>query len=145
MKTLTFTPAKAEDIPVIVAQCKELVQHYEDPNLVDMDRIFSWLENKIRRNISQYTCVHRGDEKVAFFCLSEEENAFELDDLYVLESYRNQGVGSEILEHCIALTQKPIYLFVFTENTGAIRLYRRYGFAEDKQVSATRIIMTRCP
>ena len=145
MKTLTFTPAKAEDIPVIVAQCKELVQHYEDPNLVDMDRIFSWLENKIRRNISQYTCVPRGDEKVAFFCLSEEENAFELDDLYVLESYRNQGVGSEILEHCIALTQKPIYLFVFTENTGAIRLYRRYGFAEDKQVSATRIIMTRCP
>ena len=145
MNTLIYTPAKDDDASLIITQCKELVQRYEDPALVDMDQVLSWLERKIRKNISQYTCVLRGDEKVAFFCFSKEENAFELDDLYVLEPYRNQGIGSEILKHCVALTEKPIFLFVFTANAGAIRLYRRHGFTEDKQVSPTRMIMTRHP
>ena len=145
MNTLTFLPAKAEDADIIFARCRELVERYEDPTQVDIARVLSWLDKKIRTNISQYTCVLRGNEKVAFFCLSEEENGFELDDLYVLKPYRGQGIGSEILKHCIALASKPIFLYVFTANKDAVRLYRRLGFCADKQVSDTRIIMTRYP
>ena len=143
MKTLTFMPAKAEDAEVIYAQCKKLVQRYEDPNLVDMDRVLSWLDRKIRTNITQYTCVFRGNEKVAFFSMSEQEDGWELDDLYVLEPYRNQGIGSRIIKHCVEMSNGPIYLYVFTTNVGAIRLYSRHGFVAHKQVSPTRIIMSR--
>lgn len=145
MNALTFKPAKAEDADIIFAQCRELVERYEDTTQVDMAHVLSWLDKKIRRNIPQYTCVLCGEEKVAFFSLSEDESAFELDDLYVLKPYRNQGIGSEILKYCIALANKPIFLYVFTGNAGAIQFYRRHGFDADKQVSPTRIIMTRYP
>ena len=145
MKDLTFTPATAEDADVIIAHSRELVQRYEDPNQVDIERVLSWLEKKVRTNISQYTCVRCGNEKVAFFSLTEEETGFELDDFYVLEPYRNQGIGSCVLEYCIQAVKKPIFLYVFTGNSGAIRLYERFGFAHTSCVSSTRIIMTRCP
>ena len=145
MNALTFIPAKAEDADIIFSQCRELVERYEDPTQVDMAHVLSWLDKKIRRNIPQYTCVLCGEEKVAFFSLSEDESTLELDDLYVLKPYRNQGIGSEILKYCIALANKPIFLYVFTGNVGAIQFYRRHGFGADKQVSPTRIIMTRYP
>ena len=145
MNALTFIPAKTEDADIIFTQCRELVERYEDPTQVDIARVLSWLDKKICTHISQYTCVLYGDEKVAFFCFSEEENSFELDDLYVLKPYRNQGIGSKILGHCIASANKPIFLYVFTGNVDAIQFYRRHGFGADKQVSPTRIIMTRYP
>ncbi len=143
MKHLTFVPASPEDADLIFAQCKELVLRFEDPKEVELDYVLQWLQKKIRNHISQYTCVLCGDEKVAFFSLAEGENGMELDDLYVLEPYRNQGIGSQILAHCFESTNRSIYLYVFTANDGAIRFYLRRGFVITQQVSPTRCIMTR--
>ena len=145
MKELSFVQANAEDADLIFSQCKELVMRYEDPNAVNLDRVLSWLENKIRSHISEYTCVLHGNEKVAFFCFTQEENGAELDDFYVLEPYQNQGIGSRILCHLVKSTALPVSLYVFHGNTGAIRLYERFGFAFTQQVSPTRSIMTRYP
>ena len=145
MKPFVYMPASPEDADLIFAQCKDLVLCFEDPNAVDMTRVLLWLERKIHSNIDRYTCVFRGNEKVAFFSLAEDENGVELDDLYVLEPYRNQGIGSRILNHCIETTDRPIYLYVFTANDGAMRLYARHGFVTTQQVSPTRCIMTRYP
>ena len=145
MMPLTYLPATPEDADLIFSQCKELVLRYEDSNEVDLDRVLQWLERKIRAHISLYTCVFRGNEKVAFFSFSEQEDGWELDDLYVLEPYRNQGIGSRILKHCMEMTSRPIYLYVFTANDGAIRLYARHGFTITQQVSLTRSIMMRYP
>lgn len=145
MNQLNFVPAKAEDADLIFAQCKELVLRFEDPNEVNLDQVLKWLENKIRSHITEYTCVLRGSEKVAFYCFTQENNIAELDDFYVLETYRKQGIGSQILSHCVETSAIPIFLYVFNSNTGAIRLYEKFGFAITRQVSPTRSIMTRYP
>lgn len=146
VKNLTFQPAVPEDADLIFAQCKELVTRYEDSNKVDMESVLQWLYKKIHGTITSYTCVILDGEKVAFFSFCRDEHGFELDDLYVLEPYRNQGIGSQILEHCIASAgDGVIFLYVFNANLGAIRLYRRYGFDVTDQVSSTRSIMKRCP
>ncbi len=145
MNHLTFVPANAEDADLIFSQCAQLVLRFEDPNEVDLDRALNWLQKKIRTRISEYTCVLRGNEKVAFYCLTQEKTGAELDDFYVLEPYRNQGIGSRILRHCMEVTTLPISLYVFNANDGAIRLYTRCGFVTTQQVSPTRSIMTRYP
>ena len=145
MRLLTLKPAVPEHVPLILQQCRDLVLRYEDLTQINLECVLSWLDKKIRDNIAYYTCVYSGETPVAFFSLRDEESQAELDDFYVLEPYRNQGFGSEILEDCIAKMQKPIYLYVFTANQGAIRLYERYGFVKTQEVSPTRIIMTRYP
>ena len=145
MRLLALKPATPEHAPLILEQCRDLILRYEDLKQINLERVLAWLDKKIRENISYYTCVYSKETLVAFFSLREEETQVELDDFYVLEPYRNRGFGSEILEDCITKTQKPIYLYVFTANQGAIRLYERYGFVKTREVSPTRIIMTRCP
>lgn len=139
---LCYLPAKEEDIPVIFAQSKALVDSYEDLTLINYPKVMEWLERKIRANIAQYTCVKLGDRNVGYYRLCFEENRVELDDFYVLPEFRNMGIGTQILKKCLCDTDMPMYLYVFTANAGAISLYRRHGFAVSDQVSATRLIMS---
>ena len=140
---LRFSPASQTDIPTIFAMAKELVDTYEDMATIDYHKVIDWIQNKITNNIDAYTCVYAGAEKVAYFSLSVESEQAELDDLYVLPQFRRQGVGTAIVQHCIAQTDKPLYLYVFTNNTQAINLYSRNGFSVAQNVSKTRFIMRR--
>ena len=52
----------------------------------------------------------------------------------VLAPYRGKGIGARVLEACIAHAPRnkieKIELTVYTSNTGAIALYRKFGFTE---------------
>ena len=143
MNGLQFIPACVEDIPLIFDQCKALVDRYEDKTLVDYEKVLKWLRNKVETKIAQYTCVLFNGEKAAYYCLDQGDDMWELDDLYVLPAFRNMGIGSAVIEKCIQESDKPLMLYVFTENSGAISLYKRHCFASTEQLSATRFIMVR--
>ena len=67
----------------------------------------------------------------------------ELDDLYVLPEYRRRGIGTMIIEKCCSESDLPIFLYVFSGNTGAVSLYQRLGFRITESVGGTRYIMQR--
>ena len=140
---ISYRPASMEDAPVIFSLCKTLIDTYEDVSAIDYDKVISWVEQKICKNISSYNCVMLKNQKVGFYCLSRGEREAELDDLYILPEYRGKGIGSKVLFDCIAQTKTPIFLYVFRKNTGAIQLYNRMGFYISEEVSATRLIMRR--
>ena len=142
---LTFSRASREDIDVIFALCRELIKTYEDTASIDLPKVLAWVQKKIENQILSYTCVWLDGRKVAYYCLSEEADGFELDDFYVLPEYRNRGIGTRILSRCVAGLKKPVWLYVFSENHGAIRLYERFGFVSTRKVSPTRQIMTKQP
>lgn len=143
MMHLCYRPAGEEDIPVLFHMAKELIDAYEDLSSIDYDRVLAWVKRKITQNITSYICVYALDKKVGFYRLAREPEGTELDDFYILPEYRGKGIGSEILQKIVNEAPKPIFLYVFTANTGAIRLYRRFAFRTTKQVSPTRIIMSR--
>ena len=142
---LRFLPASEADIPLIYAQCVALVEAYEDMERIDRESVFAWLRRKIQSNIREYTCVWVQGQKAAFYHLSPGEDTWELDDLYVLEPFRNRGIGSAILKKCCEEASKPLFLYVFTGNRRAMELYRRHGFTVTETVGDTRCIMTRRP
>lgn len=138
---LTYRPAEDGDIPAIFAQAKALVDAYEDVTTIDYDRVLAWMERKITKQIGGYTRVCLEDGAVcAYYHLAEDG---ELDDFYVLPRFRGQGIGFEILERCIAQSPVPLWLYVFTENKGAVALYQRFGFRVTETVGTTRVIMRR--
>ena len=137
---LQFLTATAEDIPAIFSQAKDLIDTYEDLSSIDYDKVLAWVKRKIETHISEYCRVTADGEVCAYYHLCEDG---ELDDLYVLPNFQNQGIGSEIMRKCIAQSVAPLYLYVFSRNVRAIAFYKRFGFVVQKTVGDTRLIMGR--
>ena len=141
MLELSFRQAQTEDVSVIFSLSKELIDRYEDINEIDYEKVLKWVGKKISTNIHLYTCVFLGDTKVGYYCFSKNGEQWELDDLYVFSQYRGRGIGTQILRSCLQSADAPVFLYVFTENTSAIRLYEKFGFREAETVSPTRKIL----
>ena len=141
---LQYTAAESADIEIIFSQLKALIDAYENLEAISYEKVLSWCRRQIEQHIDQYTCVLADGEKAGWYCFSpSDDGRMELDNFYVLPKYRNQGVGTAVLNRIIAETDKPIFLYVFTKNTRAIALYERTGFRVTEQVGTTRCIMQR--
>ena len=140
---LSYGPAFPADAPEIFDFARELVERYEDPREIDLNRALQWTRQKIENHIAEYSQVYYNGEKAGYFRFAPCEGSMELDDLYILPQFRSRGIGTEVIKRCIAQTNCPIELYVFTQNAGALGLYRRLGFEFAQQVSKTRCILRR--
>ncbi len=139
---LTYEQATAQDIPLLYRFNADLITGYEDPTAIDFEKVLSWVHRKLSSQIQSYTRILMGDSLVGYYRLVPCEGGLELDDFYILPSFRDQGIGSQVLRRCCS-SGKSIMLYVFSENTRAIALYERFGFSVTEAVSATRCIMYR--
>jgi len=60
-----------------------------------------------------------------------EPNAGELKQIYVRASHQNLYLGSQLMRAALAWLEarySPLYIGVWSQNTGAQKLYGRYGF-----------------
>ena len=137
---LQFYPAAEGDIPGIFEQAKDLIDTYEDLSSIDYEKVLHWVKRKIAANIGSYHTVKSDGEVCAYYRLCEDG---EVDDLYVLPSFRNKGIGSEILKKYMEESKKSLYLYVFSRNIRAISFYERHGFSVREIVGKTRLIMER--
>ena len=137
---LQYIVAEKSDIAVIFTEAKKLIDTYEDLATIQYDKVLAWVKHKIATHISEYCCVMADGEKCAYFRLCENG---ELDDVYVLSSYQSRGIGSQIMEKCIAESKKDLYLYVFSANTRAISFYKRFGFSVRESVGESRLILQR--
>lgn len=120
---LTYVPAKESDIEPLFQLSKDLIDRYENTAQINYPKVLSWVLNKIKKNINEYTCIFEIVKKsgtTVFILLIK----IELDDIYVFSPYQNQGIGSEVIRKCIAETGLSIFLYVFIQNTKAVSLYK---------------------
>jgi ribosomal protein S18 acetylase RimI-like enzyme len=63
----------------------------------------------------------------------------EISDLIVAEAWRSQGIGTAIVEHLLDLARQKgmqqVEIGAHLANEGALRLYRRLGFVDQRQVT----------
>ena len=140
---LIFSPAMPEDIPILLDLNRQLITVWEDPAAMDLPRVLAWVERKITKFLDQYLRICLDGRTVGWFRLCPGEGEVELDDFYVLPPYRGRGIGTAALEAILSETQSPMTLCVFTANTGAQKLYRRFGFQITEHISHTRCLMRR--
>jgi GNAT superfamily N-acetyltransferase len=94
-----------------------------------------------RPEIHQVIRYRRQD--VGCLAIVEEPDSWKLEKLYILPSHQRRGIGSALLQYCIAnshRTSKPIHLRVLRVNP-ARRLYERQGFTVDR-VTEERYFMS---
>ena len=133
--------ANQEDIIVLYDFNKRLINEYEDLTKIDYDYVLKWIYHKIEKHIDEYYKVYLDDICVAYYRFILVDGKMELDDLYVLEAYRNQGIGTKIVQKCINSTDLPVYLYFFRKNYRAVKLYERLGFKIVDEIKDSRYIM----
>lgn len=140
---LKFERASGADVEAIFALSKALIDQYEDVESIDYDKVLQWVRRKIDTQIGEYQRVLMDGDLAGYVHFHLDGERMELDDLYILPEYRGRGIGTAVVEKCCAETEKPVYLYVFRRNEGAVRLYRRLGFEIVQEVGSSRYIMQR--
>ncbi len=140
---ITYIPAEPSDIELLFQLNKDLIDRYENISQIDYSKVLSWVLNKLKTHISEYTCIFLGNQKVGYYHFHSVDGKMELDDLYIFPPYQSKGIGSEVMRKCIAETDLPIFLYVFVKNTKAVLLYKRLGFRITETVGESRYIMER--
>jgi ribosomal protein S18 acetylase RimI-like enzyme len=68
------------------------------------------------------------------FATFSGKNMLKVHDLYVAPAFRSQGVGTRLIQHCVAHAREHDCAFVTLEvaldNPAAIGLYQRLGFVD---------------
>lgn len=139
---LTYKPATIADIEPLYEWNQWLIRAYETDVSLDIDKILQWVRRKLETSIGTYTAVYADGAKAGYYrFFRSEDGEHELDDLYVCPSFQNKGIGTEIIQKCLASIRTPVRLYVFIRNTRAVALYRRLGFEVIETIGDSRYIM----
>ena len=138
---LLFEKATGSDIESIYEFNKYLIDRYENVQNIEYDKILSWVQRKIETYIEEYQRILFDGELAGYYRFHQDGDKMELDDLYIFPQYRNQQIGTAIIEKCLLETDLPVYLFVFIKNTKAVELYKRIGFEIVETIQDSRYIM----
>ena len=116
-----------------------------DKNKLDDDAIHDYLCNKsywgqgrtaeaVRKSIDNSLCFGVYDEKdhfVGFARLVTDYTVFAyLMDLFILEPFRNRGLGKKLVNHIVSDVSFKNIRFWRLDTMDAHELYRKYGFKE---------------
>ncbi len=137
---LRYEKARQSDVETLFALNKQIIDQYEDVDSLAYDKVLSWVRRKLESCIGEYTRILVDGALAGFYHLTDEGAYMELDDFYVLDGFRGRGIGTQVLEMLLGKAEKDVMLYVFNQNTGAIRLYERMGFVRSEEVSDTRSI-----
>ena len=137
---LTYEDAKEEDLCLLFAFNKDLIDRYEDVASIDYDQVLAWVKQNLTASLPHFRRVLADGQLAAFYCLSPSDSNWELDSLFVLPPFQRKGIGTEILKKCIQDSSGKLFLYVFRKNTGAVTLYERMGFRV-RQTLPTRYIL----
>lgn len=141
---LTYKKAQMEDFERIYELSKQLIDDYEEIENIDYEKVLSWVRKKIEKCIDEYTVIYVDGEKAGYYrFFKNDEDVFEIDDLYIFSAFQNRGIGSTVIEKCCSEVNEPVILYVFSKNVRAVSLYERLGFEVIKSIKGSRYIMKK--
>jgi ribosomal protein S18 acetylase RimI-like enzyme len=141
---ITTEPAHREDVEPLYQLEKELILQYEDPTVMDLKQALAWTRTKLEGNWQAGTRILLDGQVIGWYHISQDMDfRYELDSFFLKKEWRNQGIGSALLQKILEECDDAVYLYVFQKNRRAVHLYEKYGFEIKRILSPTRMIMER--
>lgn len=139
---ITYGIAEESDVEIIYQLSKKLIDDYENIVDIDYEKVLSWIRQKIQSHIEEYTVILVNGKKVGFYRFYQnDDDKFEIDDLYIFPAFQNKGIGSKVIRKCCAEVDEPVMLYVFVKNNRAVSLYKKLGFEVVENIKDSRYIM----
>lgn len=129
-----------DDLDKIIEYKKQTIFEFAD-NLSqeEIDKINNYVETTVPELIEDYYKILVNGNIIGCLLITDKNDGKLLDEIYLEEEYRNQGIGTGIIAS-ILNQNKIVYLWVYKANTNAIKLYERLGFKVIKETD-TRYYM----
>ena len=117
-----------DDLDKIIEYKKKTIFDFAD-NLSpeEIDKINNYVETTVPELIEDYYKILVNGNIVGCLLITDKDDGKLLDEIYLEEEYRNQGIGTGIIAS-ILNKNKIVYLWVYKANINAIKLYERLGF-----------------
>jgi ribosomal protein S18 acetylase RimI-like enzyme len=143
----TFKAAEANHLALLIEMMRDFYQH--DHLSFDKGAALAALRQILAdESVGRVYLMLAGEEVVGYIVLTlgfsleyHGRDAF-IDEIYVKENYRGQGIGKKALqfieEVCRELGVRALHLEVERTNTNAQAMYRRTGFAEQDSYLMTK-------
>jgi ribosomal protein S18 acetylase RimI-like enzyme len=117
-----------DDLDKIIEYKKQTIFDFADNLSQDeIDKINNYVETTVPELIEDYYKILVNGNIIGCLLITDKDDGKLLDEIYLEEEYRNQGIGTGIIAS-ILNKDKIVYLWVYKANTNAIKLYERLGF-----------------
>lgn len=129
---LDYKIVDANDKDVDILTSIKLVTMIDD----EMDKVLSYNEkNKIRKSVDKniertcelYKIIYVDNKIAGAYLVLPYEDGYIIDEIYLFEEYRNNGIGTSVLKDIIK-EYNTLYIWVYKNNIDAIRLFKNIGF-----------------
>ena len=129
---LTYSPVQAQDFDAM-ADLRALAMR---PSLERLGRYDP--ERSRRRLQAAFSTEHmhwicRDGERVGFYSLFKEGDAWRLDHLYLHPSMQGRGMGSLVMRHLLDQTQDAPMLVTALRDSESNAFYLRHGFTQTSE------------
>ena len=93
----------------------------------EINGINNYVVTHVPKALNNYYNVVVNDKVVGCVLLTDISDGKLLDEIYLEDKYRNNGIGTDIIKRIIG-ENEVVYLWVYKKNIQAISLYKRLGF-----------------
>lgn len=116
-----------------------ILEYASNISVEEKNKIINYVNESILEQVSNYKIICVDGKEVGCLFIEDYEDGILLDEIYLEEPYRNQGIGTDILN--TVLKNNPIvYLWVYKLNKKAVALYQKMNFKIVKETE-TRYFM----
>lgn len=117
-----------ENIDILIKyKLNSIIEYASDLSNKELDEINTYVKDNVLKQIRNYKLINIDGNIVGCILVENKDDGVIIDELYIEEKYRNNGIGTDLINNVIS-NNNIVYLWVYKLNVKAIRLYKRLGF-----------------
>ena len=124
----SLVDASIDDIDYLKQAKSNIIYTYAN-NLPEEEKneINNYIDTSIPKELKEYKIILFNNKTIGCLLIKKRDNGVLLDEIYLEESYRSLGIGTEIIKNILDINN-IVYLWVYKENKKAVSLYKRLSF-----------------
>jgi len=130
-KEITFRYAEENDVDLLLDMKLDIILNNKNVltmNKAELEKAVLEAEEQIRENLIDYKVILKDERKIGFICISDSEKTISIDYMYIMQEYRNNGIGTFVLKEIIKTNYKPICILIDKDNIKLINMCEELGF-----------------
>ena len=128
LKKYKLDSSSMKDIDTLIKyKLNSILKYASNLSNKELDEINTYVKDNVPKQLNNYKLINIDGNIVGCILVENKDDGVIIDELYIEEKYRNNGIGTDLINNVIS-NNNIVYLWVYKLNIKAIRLYKRLEF-----------------
>ena len=128
LKKYKLDSSSMKDIDTLIKyKLNSILKYASNLSNKELDEINTYVKDNVPKQLNNYKLINIDSNIVGCILVENKDDGVIIDELYIEEKYRNNGIGTDLINNVIS-NNNIVYLWVYKLNVKAIRLYKRLEF-----------------